>query len=116
MASQFIERKSFGFLRYPRVDTYNIVMQATKVFDYFRINNQLTIKNAFHKMISYTLRNINISALFANFDIHTQDIVELLGIMENHKFMLIKSMLHLFLKSKCFIMENISHSIYTILL
>lgn len=102
LTSQFIKRKSWGFLRYPRADTYSIIKIATKVFNFFRFNDQLTALNAFHKMVSSTLRNINMSTLFINFDIHTHEIMEILGVMENHKYILIKSILYLFFKIKLF--------------
>lgn len=92
-----------GFLRYPRLDTYKIITATAQVFNLFRINEKLNTRNAFHKMILNTLEDVNTSTLFTNFDTHAREFMEILGIMENHKFILMKLILQLFFKIKLYL-------------
>lgn len=100
VTSKFIDRKNCGFLRYPRIDTFTIVSAAEKIFNFFRINNKLNSLNAFNIMVSNTLRNIHLTALFNNFDLHSREVSQTFGVMEDHKFIIIKSIITLFFKIK----------------
>lgn len=96
---KFINKKNCGFLRYPRMDTFIIVSAAEKIFNFFRINNKLSLK-AFNIMISNTLKNIHLTALFNNFDLHNRQVSQTFRVMEDYKFMIIKSIITLFFKIK----------------
>lgn len=57
--SLFIKKKSCGFLRYPREDTYKVVTSGEKIFNLYKLENKLKVKNARTKLIVITLRNLN---------------------------------------------------------
>lgn len=51
-------------------------------------------------MISNTLRNIRIIALFKNFDSHSREVAQTFSVIEDHKFVIIKSIISVFFKIK----------------
>lgn len=94
--SSFIQRKSFGFLKYSRTDTLTVVTAAEKIFNLFRIQDKLKSKNILQNMIILTIRHINLSQIFINFDSHIKD----MDVMENHKYLLVKLILKIFFNIK----------------
>ena len=83
-------------LRFPRYDTFTIVTFVEKVYNLYRIQNNLQSKNAYDKMIITVFRYLNLNNIFKNFDSHVQD----LDFFENHKYQLIKLIIKLYLDVK----------------
>lgn len=92
--SAFIDKKSCGYLHYPREDTYKVIIAADKVFNLYKLQNYLYEKNAFNQIILKTMRNINMDKLFLNFNNHVNE----LDIFENHKYYLIKLIIEKYIK------------------
>ncbi|KYN11230.1 THAP domain-containing protein 9, partial [Trachymyrmex cornetzi] len=94
--SDFITRKSFGFLRFPRIDTCKVTWIVEKLVNIYLNNDKIKLKNAYQKIICDTMRNLDITALFKNFDNHVKDV----DIIENHKYELIKLIIDYYLRTK----------------
>ncbi|XP_025159881.1 uncharacterized protein LOC112589716 [Harpegnathos saltator] len=68
MKSTFIERKSCGYLHYPREDTYKLIVAADKVFNFYKLQNNLYKKNACQEIIIKTIRNIDMDKILMNYE------------------------------------------------
>lgn len=96
--SSFIQRKSEGFLRYPRVDTYTIGTECESVLNLLRIQNKLSSHNVYNIIRTRIFRNLNIDHIFENFDEHVRE----LEVLENHKYYLISLIVELYCKVKLY--------------
>ncbi|KYN50165.1 THAP domain-containing protein 9 [Cyphomyrmex costatus] len=94
--SDFIPRKSFGFLRFPRIDTCKITSVVEKLFSIYLNNGEIKHKKAYQKNICDTMQNLDMTALFKNFDNHVKDV----DIIKNHKYELIKLIIDCYLRTK----------------
>lgn len=96
--SKFINRKSFGFSRSPTIDTSRVVTICDKIFNMFKLENKLELRNILSIMVQTAFRNINCSKLFVTFDEHVKE----LEILENHKYILIKLIITFYFQIKLF--------------
>ncbi|KYQ60770.1 THAP domain-containing protein 9 [Trachymyrmex zeteki] len=102
--SDFITRKSFGFLRFPRIDTCKVTWIVEKLVNIHLNNDEIKLKKAYRKIICDTMRNLDMTALFKNFDNHVKDV----DIIENHKYELIKLIIDYYTcEQKYLTLENV---------
>lgn len=94
--SSFIALKSRWFLTFPSQDTYKIICTAEKIYNVNRINTALRKEHILTHLIVQTMRNLDISNIFVQFEEHTKTC----EIMENHIYFLIKLIIKMFLKIK----------------
>lgn len=71
--STFINKKSYGYLHYPRVDSYKMILAADKIFNIFKIQNNLSKKCISCNNYKHNTSYFDIYNLINNFNNHVKE-------------------------------------------